>query len=50
MVGHNIIMRHLVYLCWFGGGVVCLHDSVLTLQLPEVLVGCGVALVQVEVD
>lgn len=26
-----------------------LHDSILALQLPQVLVGCGVALVQVEV-
>ena len=30
--------------------MVCLHDSILALQLPEVLVGCGVALVQVKVD
>ena len=26
------------------------HDGVLTLQLPEVLVGSGVALVQAEMD
>ena len=29
--------------------MVCLHDGILALQLPEVLVGCGIALVQVEV-
>ena len=28
----------------------CLHDSILALELPEVLVGGGVALVKVEVN